>query len=191
MTTQPEPTPQVELPLLEQPLAQHEREMYVGAFLDVYRSAWAAWILAVGDDAIPTELHDHVTAFVEGLTLMDNATEPDLANAQQFLQHMTLLSDSAIVWLVQQVGVDPRTGIASEVHTTDRANAEQSAAEAWLAENKSELDNGILDAMNEGLVEMIPGVDGAAPTFRLTEAGTAHVEGMIADNAEPDDEQTA
>jgi hypothetical protein len=86
---------------LAQPLAQYQREMMVGAFLDITTDQWKAWVTATGDDAIPTDLHRHVVAIMLGLSRTDGHTYQD------YLQALCMLSDESLVWLVRQAGTSP------------------------------------------------------------------------------------
>lgn len=94
------------------PLAQHEREMLVGAFLDITGDQWAKWIIAQGgDENIPTELHEHLVAIATSLAAADDTVRAggdDAANAYQpYLQALCMLSDSSLRWLVAGAGTDP------------------------------------------------------------------------------------
>lgn len=82
-------------------LAQHEREMLVGAFLDITTDGWRQWILATGDDGIPTDLHEHVANIIMGLGHTDGRTYQD------YLQALCLLSDTSLLWLVRNAGTSP------------------------------------------------------------------------------------
>ena len=81
-------------------MQQHEREMTVGAFLDIQHKTWVEWVQRTGDDAIPAELHEHV------VTIITDMADPD--GGQMYLQTIALLSDDNLRWLVQQAsGKDP------------------------------------------------------------------------------------
>jgi hypothetical protein len=80
-------------------LAQHEREMLVGAFLDITADTWGRWIVATGDDQIPAELHEHVIRICMGMARAEDY--------QFYLQALALLSDDNLTWLVDQVGSNP------------------------------------------------------------------------------------
>lgn len=96
------------VPTLAQPLAQREREMVVGAFLDVTHNTWVAWVQTTGDDEIPDELHAHVVSILTSLAAAAQVRGDDVADAYQpYLQALALLSDSALVWLVEQTGTNP------------------------------------------------------------------------------------
>lgn len=82
-------------------LAQHEREMLVGAFLDITAAQWKAWVQRTGDDAIPEELHQHVVAILLGLEGAEGRDYRD------YLQALCLLSDDSLLHLVREVGNSP------------------------------------------------------------------------------------
>lgn len=82
-------------------LAQHEREMLVGALLDITIDGWRQWILAVTDDGIPDTLHSHVANLIMGLSGTDGRTYQD------YLQAICLLSDASLLWLVRGAGNSP------------------------------------------------------------------------------------
>lgn len=94
-----------------QSLAQHEREMLVGAFLDITGDQWAKWIIAQGgDENIPAELHEHLVAIATTLAAADDdgrLSAPE--DYQPYLQALCMLSDSSLRYLVAGAGTDPLT----------------------------------------------------------------------------------
>jgi len=79
---------------------QHEREMLVGAFLDIYGNTFTN---KLKDDEsfkqIPVELHGHLAYWINGLL--------DQSRYQVGLQHLALMSDQSLHALVHLFGEDP------------------------------------------------------------------------------------
>lgn len=96
----PTPEPGI-VPLIRRPLQQHERELAIMAVLDVTAGEWAEWVKTTGDEQIPVELHTTVIGILTGLQA-DDADE-----YQQYLQALTMASDSTVLWLLEQLGRSP------------------------------------------------------------------------------------
>ena len=84
------------------PIAQHEREMLVGAFLDITLDQWYAFVNTHVDD-VPDDLDGHLGIAITSLVDADQheAQTPDAAVAYQpYLQALAMLSDASLHWIV-------------------------------------------------------------------------------------------
>lgn len=84
-------------------MQQHERELVVGAFLDLNLAQWCDAFITSGEPhTIPDGVESQIVTVIEALT--DQATgDPSPDSGQQYLQALVLLSDDNLLWCVKTV----------------------------------------------------------------------------------------
>lgn len=91
-------------------MQQHEREILVGAFLDMTLGQWETWLSSLSDEAIDSMDHErHVVSVVTSLREKHSGDAVPMLG-QQYIQAMAMLSDDNLRQLVVNVsGKDPLT----------------------------------------------------------------------------------
>jgi len=94
------------------PLTQAARQLWVGRLLDINLETWITGIKALSQDEVDDlegrDIAPQLAGLVEQLQAQDadsfEGTEASNEAAQQYIQHIALLGDAALVELVQRFG---------------------------------------------------------------------------------------
>jgi len=84
----------VELPLLEKPFTQHERNVHLSAFLDITLGEWEGWLLSPTIEEVPEDIEPLLVTTIEAL----RNNEPQL-----YMQVLAQMSDSGLAWIASRI----------------------------------------------------------------------------------------
>lgn len=108
-------------------MQQHEREMLVGAVLDISVGQWQTWLDTADPLNTPEPIQQRVADLITGLREH---------NQDRYLQSLVRLTDAGLLWVVDHVGNNP--GV---VHPAARlAEAWEQAAEAQPEQDPTTYD---------------------------------------------------